>query len=344
MTAAARTPPLERAAMPPRPRLWDYIHTTGLKTLVSGASKDPNAKVSLLLVSATTGEPELVVKLPTTDGAAEAVERERQALAGLARRKLGALGETIPRVVGAAEFEGRVALVMTAVRGVPMSTTYLAGRHTARRSRVAADFDAASEWLTDFQARTQQDSPAPRSGIAEALSRRFADQPGIDGVVERVAALEERLAEERPRTTATHGDFWLGNVLATSGRVSGVVDWEAGSAAGNPVADVVRFALMYALYLDRTSAGRGRVRVHRGLRAGEFGAGIKFALDGSGWFPELFRAFVAGGLERVGARARSWRVAVLAGVAEVAASTDDPAFARQHLELFCGLGSREGDR
>jgi hypothetical protein len=100
------------------------------------------------------------------------------------------------------------------------------------------------------------------------------------------------------------------------------------------VRDLVRFAVMHALYLDRrTSAGR-RVPGHPGLRAGPWGAALDFALDGSGWFPELFRGFLQDGLARLGASPERWRDAALAGIAEVAATTDDPPFARHHLELF----------
>jgi hypothetical protein len=96
----------------------------------------------------------------------------------------------------------------------------------------------------------------------------------------------------------------------------------------------VRFALMYALYLDRrTRAGR-QVPGHAGLRAGPWGAALEFALDGAGWFPELFRRFLGDGLSRLGAAPEDWRDAALAGIAEVAALTDHPDFARHHLELF----------
>ncbi len=144
--------------------------------------------------------------------------------------------------------------------------------------------------------------------------------------------------------SAVHGDLWLGNILLADGRISGIVDWEAGAASGQPVRDLVRFAHMYALYLDHDALRGGRVVGHRGFRAGEFGAGLEFALYGTGWLPDLFREFVAGGLERLGASSEGWRDAVLAGVAEVAALTDDPSFACRHLGLFRRLTQRVGRR
>ena len=79
---------------------------------------------------------------------------------------------------------------------------------------------------------------------------------------------------------------------------------------------------------------------HRGLRSGVWGSGIEFALDGSGWFSDLFREFIASGLLRLGADPARWRDAALAGIAEVAATADHDAFARLHFQLFARLSGR----
>jgi hypothetical protein len=76
------------------------------------------------------------------------------------------------------------------------------------------------------------------------------------------------------------------------------------------------------------------VRGHPGLRAGAWGAGVHYALDGSGWFPELFRRFLRDGLARLGASPACWRDAAIAGLAEAAAYMDDHDFARRQLELL----------
>ena len=88
--------------------------------------------------------------------------------------------------------------------------------------------------------------------------------------------------------------------LATSCSVAagftGVVDWEDADLRGEPVRDLIRFAIAYALYLDRGTRPGRRVRGFPGLRASRWGAGIGFGINGSGWFPELFRGFVRDGL------------------------------------------------
>jgi len=340
MTAAATSfEPRGEASEALRP-MWEYVRASGLRSLVICASKNPNAKIIVLLVSPTTGRPELAVKVPTTDAAADTVETERRLLTEL--DGLGpTLAATIPRAVDAVDFGGRVGLVMTALDGVPMKTSYLRWRHVARPARVAADFDAIERWTAELHRRTAGPS-APlemEEGVAARLESRFPDVPELGDDLERLAEICARLRREATPRTAVHGDLWLGNVFLGGRDVSGVVDWEDGAVAGEPVRDLVRFALMYALFLDRrTKVGR-RVAGHRSVTAGEWGAGVAYALDGTGSFPERFRGFLQGGLARLGASPAAWRDAALAGLAETAAFTDDDGFARLHLELFRRLAS-----
>jgi aminoglycoside phosphotransferase len=303
----------------------------GLRSVVMGASKDPNAKITILLVEPRSGEPRLAAKVPTTDVAAQAIAAERAVL-----EALDGLDEAIPRVLGEVDFEGRRGLVTTAVRGTPMTTSYLRRGHVAGRDRVDADFAAVGGWLATFQDRTAGAPAAVDIGAAveDRLRRRFAADDRIGDDLERLAAIHDRLAAGAPPHTAVHGDMWCGNVVLDAGRVAGVVDWECGAATGEPVRDLARFAHMYALFLDRRTRRGRRVRGHSGLRAGEFGAGVEHALDGAGWFPELFRRFLQDGLARLGGSPERWRDAALAGIAEVAAMTDEDGFARLHLALF----------
>lgn len=78
---------------------------------------------------------------------------------------------------------------------------------------------------------------------------------------------------------------------------------------------------------------------HPGLRAGRWGAGIEYGLNGRGWFPGLFRQFIEGGLARLGADPDAWRDSALIGLVDVAATADHIDFARRHWELFDRLAS-----
>ncbi|HXM53767.1 MAG TPA: hypothetical protein VOB72_00125, partial [Candidatus Dormibacteraeota bacterium] len=164
--------------------------------------------------------------------------------------------------------------------------------------------------------------------------------PGIDEAVERLRVLEGALAGAGRVRSAVQGDFWFGNLLVAKRSVSGVVDWEHGALDGQATRDWARFALGYALYLDRHTAAGRPVRGHRGLRAGAWGAGVVHAVEGAGWFPELFRTFLQRGLARLGEPPGLWRHVALVGLAEVAAVADHDAFAERHLELFQRLAGR----
>jgi aminoglycoside phosphotransferase (APT) family kinase protein len=339
LTVEARAPEL----VAEQPTLWEFVTATGLQSLVCAPSKDPNAKVMVLLVSPESGEAVLAVKAPTTAAAEDAVEAEAGILQQLAARPLGPLAGTIPRLVEVVEFEQRRAAVMSALPGRPLSTASQTRGHARDARAVTADFHAAGEWLAQLQ-RATAGNPAPvdmSSGVVSRLRERFAHDPALAADLERLADVHGRLSESRAPRTVVHGDFWAGNILVSDGRVTGVVDWEAASVSGEPVRDLARFANMYALYLDRGVRRGRRVPGHAGLVAGEWGAGIDYALHGDGWFPSLYREFLRDGLTRLGADPARWRDAALAGIVEVAALTDHDDFARFHLELFRRLASSE---
>lgn len=346
MTAGALVDAAGTTEAPTRPgrTLAELVRASALRCVVLGASKDPNAKVTLLLVSPDGGAPVLAAKTPTTTAAALAVEREARALREIRALEPRLVLDAIPRVVELVEHEGWPTLVTTALVGRPLASAYFRAGHTSSRRRVRHDLEAAASWLADFQAGTAA-GELPL-GLVEPLparlAARFADDPELPSDLERLVEIEARLRRETVRGAAVHGDYWLGNLLVRGGAVSGVVDWESAERVGQPVRDVVRFAVSYALYLDRRTRPGRPVRGHRGLRADSWGAALAFAVDGGGWFPELFRAFVRDGLARLGASPAVWRDAVLAGVAEIAATTDDEEFARRHLELYRRLARPPG--
>jgi hypothetical protein len=311
-------------------------------TVVLALSKDPNGKLTVLLIPRGSSRPALAVKVPTTEAAEASISAERRVLSELRDRMPDTILATIPRIANLPGVDGHSVLATSALPGSPMTTRYHAWRHVATEAAVQADFTAAEAWLATFQ-RATAGPPEPLDmdgGRNAVLRRRFARDPFLDEVLARLGAIHARLRGSRTPRTAVHGDFWFGNLLLVGTEISGVIDWEAGDMLGEPVRDLVRFGLAYALYLDRhTRAGR-RVAGHRGLRAGEWGCGIEFALSGEGWFPNLFRRFLRDGLARLGADPDSWRDATLAGIAEVAATADDEAFATLHWRLFDRLSSR----
>ncbi|MFI5268494.1 MAG: phosphotransferase family protein, partial [Chloroflexota bacterium] len=297
----------------------------------------------LLLIPRGGKSRAMVVKVASTDAAATAVRREQMVLRSVQGLELGEVRPTVPRIVGEA-WSGRPALLLSGLPGTPMSSLYHRWRHTARPDRVAADFAAVGDWLAAFQKATagQRRPLEMDAGVCSAIRLRFEGEPGLDGDLARLEGLFGWLRIHTTPQSAVHGDLWCGNVLVDHGRVLGVVDWELGTFRGEPVRDLVRFPLTYALYLDRHTAPGHLVAGHPGLRAGRWGAGIEYAAFGEGWFPALFRRFLQAGLERLGAPTRLWADVLLAGLAEVAANADHQGFAHQHWELFRRLSARRG--
>jgi hypothetical protein len=244
--------------------------------------------------------------------------------------------------------DGLPALVTTALPGTPMLVAYHRFRHTAHAPAVRTDFAAAAHWLAGFQEATAHGRGpldlAP--GVPEALATALAEEndgPARDAerLLSWLDAVRARLRRHQTVRTAVHGDYWPGNLLLDRGRLCGVVDWERFEPAGSPVRDLARFALGYSSYLDRHACRRGRVPGHPALRAGEPAGCLRYALDGSGWYPDLVRGYLARGLARLGLPRGCGRDAVLAEVAALAAEATDPAFRRRQLDILAALAGEE---
>ena len=173
--------------------------------------------------------------------------------------------------------------------------------------------------------------------MPELICARWPASRPARALADQLAPVAARLAAGRTPRTVVHGDFWAGNVLLTGDVVTGVVDWPGGQLAGEPLGDVARFALSYALYLDRHTRPGRAVAGHPGLRADSWGAGIRYAIAGQHWFGRVVSGFVTRALARLGAPPALWRDVLLAGIAEVAATADHPDFAARHRDLALSL-------
>jgi hypothetical protein len=324
---------------PPAADLRALLNVTGSRTVLLDASRDPNSSVTVLVMAPGEQEPHLAVKIATTRAAAAVIELEAQFLIQLRRLTLRRVGPTLPRPAGVFDADGLLAVATSVVPGVPMRASYHAFRHLRDPTSVRADFTAAGKWLaalhTDSLAKA-----APISlldGVAERIAARWPGDARASALAGQLGPIASRLASASTPRTVVHGDFWAGNLLVTGDTVTGVVDWASGELSGEPLRDVARFVLSYSLYLDRHTRPGRKVAGHPGLRADGWGAGIRHAITGQGWFGDLVRGFVALSLDRLGAPARLWRDTLLAGLAEVAATADHPDFAARHRDLLVRL-------
>ena len=324
---------------PPAADLRTLLNVAGSRTVLLDASRDPNASVTVLVMAPGEEEPHLAVKIATTRAAAGVIEREAEFLSELHRLTLRRAGPALPRPAGVFDADGLLAVATSVVPGVPMRASYHAFRHLRNPGLVRADFTAAGNWLAALHADSQAEvAPiALLDGVAERIAARWPGDTCATALAGRLGPMAVRLASASTPRTVVHGDFWAGNLLVTGDTVSGVVDWASGELSGEPLRDVARFALSYSLYLDRHTRPGRKVAGHPGLRADGWGAGIRHAVTGQGWFGDLVRGFVAGALARLGAPARLWRDTLLAGLAEVAATADHPDFAARHRDLLMQL-------
>jgi hypothetical protein len=295
-------------------------------------SHDSDAGALLLLFGPADATPSLAVKLPARPGAAARVLAEADRLEMLASLPLGRLRRTVPEVVDLLGHPGQPALVTTAQPGAPMLVGYHRHGHTADPSTVRADLAAAQAWLAAFQSATAGE-PAPLD-LAPGVLRSLTEYDGTHPRLERLAALRRRLRRHHARQVAVHGDYWPGNILVRGGTVTGVVDWEHAEPSGSPLRDPARFVLSYSQYLDRHTRPGHRIRGHPGLLAGNPAACVAYALDGSGWYPDLVRASLRRALLRSGIPAHCGRDAVLSEVAALAAEAGDPTYRAGLLDVF----------
>lgn len=334
-------------SLPPTapPELPGRLAAAGYRAALLDHSHDPDKRLIALLLPADADEPSHAIKVAADRAGAARLCAERDRLQELQAVAASAVRRCAPRLVelpGVDSAEGKDApetLVTTAARGTPMFVTYYRGHHTRRRQAVQADFAAAAAWLAELQewptGRARQLDLAP--GTERAV-------PGdIDGaesfrIRRALSALRRRLRPHQVADRLVHGDFWPGNLLVENGTISGVVDWERWSPAGNPVRDLARFAATYSLYLDRRTRPGRPVVGHRGLRAGQPGGGIGYALDGTGWYPALVRDYLFRGLRRLGLSTDIGRDVVLAEVAANAAESTSPEFAGSLWRIFLALG------
>jgi Phosphotransferase enzyme family len=331
--------PASLGALPDHPDLRSLLGAPGSRVILLDGSRDPNSGVTVLVTAPGSTEPHLAVKIATTAAAAEVIAREARLLVELRRRPLPRVDKTLPRHLGVFDADGMLASVTSVVPGIPMRTSYHAFRHLARPGSVRGDFAAAQDWLVALHAdsMTAATPIALLDGVSARITARWPDDLRALDLVERLEPLAARLSSAGAQRTVVHGDFWAGNLLISRGSVTGVVDWAAAELSGEPLRDVVRFVLSYSLYLDRHTRPGRPVTGHPGLRADGWGAGIRYGVSGQGWYGQLVRDFVESALARLGAPTELWRVALLAGLGEIAATADHTDFAILHRDLLLQL-------
>ncbi|MEU5721979.1 aminoglycoside phosphotransferase family protein [Micromonospora sp. NPDC047738] len=193
-----------------------------------------------------------MVKVPWTHQAAEGLRRQADVLDLLwTNPRLPGLRSLLPYCVARGEVDGRYYCVEGALRGAPASGMML------RRSRRAALLASAGRVIHDLHQRTRERTLLDRAALEEWVDvplrrlREFAaTHPRRGRFLDTVWRLREELVValvgRTVHTSWIHGDFWPGNLLATSpdGQVTGIVDWDRAAAHQLPLHDLLHLHVL----------------------------------------------------------------------------------------------------
>ena len=327
---------------------WRLPGAPPVSALLAGIDRTPEAKVSLLLFD-DRGAVIAVAKVPRGDRGAAAVRAEHAALSWAF--SIEQLRATVPRPIGLLEIGGQPILVQSALPGRPMTASYYTPGHTSNQAAVARDFDVAATWLDAFVAATSY-AEVPLADVAgrwiaplvDRYRATFGTGPDEDDLLAVVLDRAHGLRHEMVPLAARHGDFWMGNLLLSGDRITGVIDWELACERdpAGPFSDAFKLPTSYGLYLDRPWpwAG-GKVPSHPGRedidsRWRRWGTwrnliGFGHIWFGDGWLPDLVLHWVS----------KRW---ASLGVDPAVAGTFFPLFIMEQALTLQDAESRDGWR
>lgn len=190
-----------------------------------------------------------VVKVPATADGVANLRRQREVLSALERdRRLCDWNAVLPRPLHEGEVAGRYYCVEEALPGEQTDRLVRRGRDGPELLRASARL------IEGLHCRTARedlvDGVAVEAWVELPLRRleRFAGtHPRRAELRAALGRLRHDLAAallgRRVRRGWIHGDYWPGNVLASSGRVTGIVDWDQAAAGQLPLHDLLHLHL-----------------------------------------------------------------------------------------------------
>jgi aminoglycoside phosphotransferase (APT) family kinase protein len=190
--------------------------------------------VAIAIVTHREHDRGFVVKIPATVEAAASLRRQVRVLSALADDpRLRDWEATLPLPVHEGEVAGHYYCVEAALPGEQSARVVRRGNHAGFL------LDASARLIGGLHSRTAQerrvDGAAVEAWVDRPVQRleRFAvTRRRSHELLPSVERLKDYLSGSLPGRTARlswiHGDFWSGNILASSqsGRITGLVDWD----------------------------------------------------------------------------------------------------------------------
>jgi aminoglycoside phosphotransferase (APT) family kinase protein len=215
--------------------------------------------MSVITVGRSESAPRAVIKLPTSTLAMRSLDREQEVLAAFrADERLRGWCTVVPTVLAEGRVGCRPYLVEQMLPGLPASGPVY-------EEVSEALLASAASAIAELHRRT-----AAPTAVDGAMIERWVDAParaiggaGANGTgsapIDRVTAeLREALAGRTLPLSWVHGDFVLGNILASSDgeAVLGIVDWELAAPEDVPSIDLVSLLVSARVQRERKAVGQ----------------------------------------------------------------------------------------
>lgn len=272
--------------------------------------------------------PRFVVKWPSSGDALASLRMQRDNLVCLhADERLTGWSSLVPVFLSEGEADGFSFFVESAVPGI--AADRLRGDAARRRS-----LQTAVEAIAGLHARTAALRPVddemleawigrPVRTLSELMASRSEGHAAVRALEVLGRELRAAFAGRDLSIGWIHGDYWLGNVLASpdGSRVTGIVDWDLASPDQPQLLDIVHLVLM----------------ARRSLSGNEFGDVVRGFMRDASLDPAERSALAASGAVQLADPAETRRVVQFAwlrhvGVFATGVDGSNPRWVRRNIE------------
>jgi hypothetical protein len=200
-----------------------------------------NRKVNFLVFDTRSKNPVLILKVARSLQHQLKLQQEYNCL-----RQVSAfpfIADSVPRPIAMLDLHGHTIVAETFLPGLPL-TLLLRRQKRIHPHDVAKDLIRAQQWLESLQQVSGLEHADWSGEVLDKLLYANLEMRSSNFRCDLSAEIRKFDGLSVP-LTASHGDFWPGNLLINEDRV-GVIDWESFRIKGSPLHDSFLFITTYA--------------------------------------------------------------------------------------------------